>query len=202
MPLGRADHVGGQASSPQGPEHVEPCHVGKIDVKQDQVTGSGFIVLAATLSTVGSIPVAGIMLIFGIDKFMSECRALTNMIGNSVAAIEVAKWEGQLDLEQAGRVLNSSHHATLCVLPPRCGPRARRSGHPGRLARPAPPQPLEHGERALVQRLECPRRLTAEQAFGPARLRLDPPGGAGRGGMHTFQPRPAVHLRPPRRPGA
>jgi aerobic C4-dicarboxylate transport protein len=70
------------------------------------VTGSGFIVLAATLSTVGSIPVAGIMLIFGIDKFMSECRALTNMIGNSVAAIVVAKWEGQLDLEQARRVLN------------------------------------------------------------------------------------------------
>jgi aerobic C4-dicarboxylate transport protein len=55
---------------------------------------------------VGSIPVAGIMLILGIDKFMSECRALTNMIGNSVAAIVVAKWEGQLDLEQARRVLN------------------------------------------------------------------------------------------------
>jgi aerobic C4-dicarboxylate transport protein len=70
------------------------------------VTGSGFIVLAATLSTVGTIPVAGIMLVFGIDKFMSECRALTNMIGNSVAAIVVAKWEGQLDLDQARRVLN------------------------------------------------------------------------------------------------
>ena len=70
------------------------------------VTGSGFIVLAATLSTVGTIPVAGIMLVFGIDKFMSECRALTNMIGNSVAAIVVAKWEGQFDVEQARRVLN------------------------------------------------------------------------------------------------
>jgi aerobic C4-dicarboxylate transport protein len=46
------------------------------------------------------------MLVFGIDKFMSECRALTNMIGNSVAAIVVAKWEGQLDVEQARRVLN------------------------------------------------------------------------------------------------
>jgi aerobic C4-dicarboxylate transport protein len=70
------------------------------------VTGSGFIVLAATLSTVGSIPVAGIMLVFGIDKFMSECRALTNMVGNSVAAIVVAKWEGQFDLDKARRVLN------------------------------------------------------------------------------------------------
>jgi aerobic C4-dicarboxylate transport protein len=70
------------------------------------VTGSGFIVLAATLSTVGTIPVAGIMLVFGIDKFMSECRALTNMIGNSVAAIVVGKWEGQFDVEQARRVLN------------------------------------------------------------------------------------------------
>jgi aerobic C4-dicarboxylate transport protein len=70
------------------------------------VTGSGFIVLAATLSTVGTIPVAAIMLVFGIDKFMSECRALTNMMGNSVATLVVAKWEGQLDLERARRVLN------------------------------------------------------------------------------------------------
>ena len=70
------------------------------------VTGSGFIVLAATLSTVGTIPVAGIMLVFGIDKFMSECRALTNMVGNSVAAIVVAKWEGQFDVERARRVLS------------------------------------------------------------------------------------------------
>jgi len=70
------------------------------------VTGSGFIVLAATLSTVGTIPVTSIMLIFGIDKFMSECRALTNMIGNSVATLVVAKWEGVFDVERARRVLN------------------------------------------------------------------------------------------------
>ncbi|MGI8333194.1 C4-dicarboxylate transporter DctA [Actinomadura scrupuli] len=69
------------------------------------VTGSGFIVLAATLSTVGTIPVAGIMLIFGIDKFMSECRALTNVCGNSVATLVVAHWEGVLDHERAGKVL-------------------------------------------------------------------------------------------------
>lgn len=70
------------------------------------VTGSGFIVLAATLSSVGTIPVASIMLIFGIDKFMSECRALTNMIGNSVATLVVAKWEGVFDVQRARRVLN------------------------------------------------------------------------------------------------
>jgi aerobic C4-dicarboxylate transport protein len=69
------------------------------------VTGSGFIVLAATLSTVGTIPVAAIMLIFGIDKFMSECRALVNMIGNSVATLVVAKWEKELDLDRAREVL-------------------------------------------------------------------------------------------------
>jgi aerobic C4-dicarboxylate transport protein len=69
------------------------------------VTGSGFIVLAATLSST-AIPVAGIMLIFGIDKFMSECRALTNVCGNTLATIVVAKWEGVFDDERARRVLN------------------------------------------------------------------------------------------------
>ena len=64
------------------------------------VTGSGFIVLAATLSTVGTIPVAGIMLIFGIDKFMSECRALTNLCGTAVGTLVIAGWEGALDREQ------------------------------------------------------------------------------------------------------
>ncbi|MCW2899465.1 MAG: dctA [Streptosporangiaceae bacterium] len=70
------------------------------------VTGSGFIVLAATLSTVGTIPVAGIMLIFGIDKFMSECRAIINVCGNSLASIVVARWEGVFDHDRARRVLN------------------------------------------------------------------------------------------------
>ena len=65
------------------------------------VTGSGFIVLAATLPTVGHIPVAAIALIFGIDRFMSEGRALTNIIGNSVATIVVAKWEKEIDMEKA-----------------------------------------------------------------------------------------------------
>ena len=61
------------------------------------VTGSGFIVLAATLSAVGNVPVAGLALILGIDRFMSEARAITNVIGNGVAAVVVAKWTGDLD---------------------------------------------------------------------------------------------------------
>lgn len=69
------------------------------------VTGSGFVVLAATLSAVGHVPVAGIMLVFGIDKFMSECRALTNVCGNSVASLVVAAWEGVLDRDRARKVL-------------------------------------------------------------------------------------------------
>ncbi|WPO98985.1 dicarboxylate/amino acid:cation symporter [Pseudomonas sp. HR96] len=61
------------------------------------VTGSGFIVLAATLSAVGTLPVAGLALILGIDRFMSEARALTNLVGNAVATLVVAKWVGELD---------------------------------------------------------------------------------------------------------
>ena len=61
------------------------------------VTGSGFIVLAATLASLGTVPVASIALILGVDRFMSEARALTNLVGNGVATIVVAKWEGALD---------------------------------------------------------------------------------------------------------
>ena len=61
------------------------------------VTGSGFIVLAATLSVVPSVPVAGMALILGVDRFMSECRSLTNFVGNAVATIVVARWEGAVD---------------------------------------------------------------------------------------------------------
>ena len=70
------------------------------------VTGSGFIVLAATLSAVGTVPVAGLALILGIDRFMSEARALTNFIGNSVATLVVAKWCKALDTERLAAVLN------------------------------------------------------------------------------------------------
>ena len=70
------------------------------------VTGSGFIVLAATLSAVGGVPVAGLALILGIDRFMSEARALTNLICNGVATIVVAKWTGDLDVQRLRRQLN------------------------------------------------------------------------------------------------
>ena len=69
------------------------------------VTGSGFIVLAATLSAVGHVPVAGLALILGIDRFMSEARALTNLIGNGVATVVVGKWCGELDVARMRRVL-------------------------------------------------------------------------------------------------
>jgi aerobic C4-dicarboxylate transport protein len=69
------------------------------------VTGSGFIVLAATLSSVGTLPVAGLTLILGIDRFMSEARALTNVIGNGVATLVVAKWTGELDTVTMSREL-------------------------------------------------------------------------------------------------
>ncbi len=70
------------------------------------VTGSGFIVLAATLSAVGGVPVAGLALILGIDRFMSEARALTNLVGNGVATIVVAKWTGDLDAAKLDHALN------------------------------------------------------------------------------------------------
>ena len=71
------------------------------------VTGSGFIVLAATISAVGHLPVAGLALILGIDRFMSEARALTNLVGNGVATVVVAKWVKELDAKQMDDVLNN-----------------------------------------------------------------------------------------------
>jgi aerobic C4-dicarboxylate transport protein len=69
------------------------------------VTGSGFITLAATLSATSSIPVAGLTLLLGIDRFMSEVRALTNFVGNAVATLVVSRWEDQLDLERVRALL-------------------------------------------------------------------------------------------------
>ncbi len=70
------------------------------------VTGSGFVVLAATLAAVPKIPVAALSLVFAVDRFMSECRALTNVIGNGVATLAVARWEGALDRETLARELS------------------------------------------------------------------------------------------------
>jgi aerobic C4-dicarboxylate transport protein len=70
------------------------------------VTGGGFITLAATLSAVGNIPVAGLALLLGVDRFMSEARAITNLIGNGVASVAVSRWERELDVERARAVLS------------------------------------------------------------------------------------------------
>ena len=70
------------------------------------ITGAGFITLAATLAVVPTIPVAGMALILGIDRFMSECRALTNFVGNGVATVVVSKWEKELDTHRMDEVLN------------------------------------------------------------------------------------------------
>jgi aerobic C4-dicarboxylate transport protein len=70
------------------------------------VVGGGFVTLAATLSTIPTIPVAGLALIVGIDRFMSEARSLTNLIGNGVATVVVAKWDGSLNTRRMKRVLD------------------------------------------------------------------------------------------------
>jgi len=75
------------------------------------VTGSGFITLAATFAAVPTIPVAGLALILGVDRFMSEARALTNLVGNGVATMVVSRWERELDKERMLRVLNKESEA-------------------------------------------------------------------------------------------
>jgi aerobic C4-dicarboxylate transport protein len=69
------------------------------------VTGAGFITLAATLSTIPSVPIAGLALVLGVDRFMSEARAVTNLIGNCVATLVVARWDGALNLKRANKIL-------------------------------------------------------------------------------------------------
>jgi aerobic C4-dicarboxylate transport protein len=71
------------------------------------VTGSGFITLAATLATMDKIPVAGMVLLLGVDRFMSEARAITNTIGNAVGTMAIAKWVGALDKKQMDLALNT-----------------------------------------------------------------------------------------------
>jgi aerobic C4-dicarboxylate transport protein len=77
------------------------------------VTGGGFITLAATLSAFPTIPIAGITLLLGVDRFMSEARSLTNLVGNAVATVVVAKWDGAFDLAQALRVTGDASAAAV-----------------------------------------------------------------------------------------
>lgn len=86
------------------------------------ITGAGFITLAATLAVVPSVPVAGMALILGIDRFMSECRALTNFVGNAVATLVVARWEGQLDQAQLQAALGGDPEGLAAAPDPAAGP--------------------------------------------------------------------------------
>jgi aerobic C4-dicarboxylate transport protein len=83
------------------------------------VTGSGFVTLAATLAVFPSIPVAGLTLLLGVDRFMSEARAITNLIGNAVATVVVARWEGAIDMERARQILarGAPHEERLPTAP-------------------------------------------------------------------------------------
>lgn len=86
------------------------------------VTGAGFITLAATLAVVPEVPVAGMALILGIDRFMSECRALTNFIGNAVATLVVARWDNALDQDALARALGTPPRAISAAPHPAAGP--------------------------------------------------------------------------------
>ena len=86
------------------------------------ITGAGFVTLAATLAAFPAVPVAGLALIFGIDRFMSEARSLTNLIGNGVATVVVARWEGALDVTRMNRVLNGE--VAEVPAPPKAEPAA------------------------------------------------------------------------------
>jgi aerobic C4-dicarboxylate transport protein len=81
------------------------------------VTGGGFITLAATLSATGTLPVAGLALLLGVDRFMSEARALTNLVGNGVATLAIARWEGELDADQLRRALSRASPSAMAALP-------------------------------------------------------------------------------------
>ena len=79
------------------------------------VTGGGFVMLTTTVSATSTIPTGGLMLVFGIDKFMSECRAVTNVAGNAVAALAISRWQNELDVPRTRRILagdEAPHHRT------------------------------------------------------------------------------------------
>ena len=86
------------------------------------ITGAGFITLAATLAVVPDVPIAGMALILGVDRFMSECRALTNFIGNAVATIVVAGWEGELDRDALKAALDGDPAPLAALADPAAGP--------------------------------------------------------------------------------
>jgi len=82
------------------------------------VTGAGFITLAATLAAVPSVPVASLAILVGIDRFMSECRALTNLIGNGVATVVISRWERELSKEELNKNMRQPRSLTDLVAEP------------------------------------------------------------------------------------
>jgi aerobic C4-dicarboxylate transport protein len=72
------------------------------------VAGAGFVALAATLAVTPALPVAGLVLLLGVDRFLNQARAVVNLIGNSVATVAIARWDGALDLDRAKAVLRGA----------------------------------------------------------------------------------------------
>ena len=156
------------------------------------VAGGGFIALAATLSTVGTVPAAAIMLIFGIDKFMSECRALVNFIGNAVATLFVGKWDKALDHDRARKVLNNepvpelpaeidATENPLSIESTKLVGAYTADFH----SHPHPPQP-EYSVEAVAQELEQAKATTAVVA--PERPDAAHADGASSNGQHLIKP--------------
>jgi aerobic C4-dicarboxylate transport protein len=114
------------------------------------VTGAGFITLAATLAVVPDIPIAALAVLVGVDRFMSECRALTNLCGNGVATLAVAAWENQLDRDQLNRELGGRPAAGAAKL-------AQPAAEPAPVAKPAKSIPRRR------KRAEPPMRIKPQQ---------------------------------------
>jgi aerobic C4-dicarboxylate transport protein len=133
------------------------------------VAGGGFIALTATLSTLGTVPAAAIMLIFGIDKFMSECRALVNFYGNAMATLVVAKWNKTLDVDQARRVLAGHAAPDLSTAVDEEAIDDRTDGATSALAGPVVP----HAGRPLPVGAEQSASVTASEPLdGTGRIRV------------------------------
>ncbi|CAM5301136.1 C4-dicarboxylate transport protein [Stutzerimonas stutzeri] len=141
------------------------------------ITGAGFITLAATLSVVPAVPVAGMALILGIDRFMSECRALTNLVGSAVATIVVARWEGELDKQQLAAALERPSTTAPAPAELPADGLTDRDTHD---ARPAPGVvPLRAGDRRPFARarlgLESPLLPHLRRTREPAEAAAIPP---------------------------
>jgi aerobic C4-dicarboxylate transport protein len=101
--------------------------------------------LAATISSLGLIPVAGVMLVFGVDRFMSECRAVVNVLGNAVAGLVVSRWQGEIQPAQVGAIMSGTEPGVLAEGPER----AIEDGAVG-IGRPDEGLPVDAGQARVV----------------------------------------------------